>query len=262
MSGPVIAVTGAFMAVNLLSPFLQPDSKAAKEGLESYSRGEYVEAVDRFRDSLDDEPDSRVRYNLGSAAYQGQNYPEAAEAYGAVLGDDALPPGNAAYDLGNVLFRSDKLNEALKAYRQALRENPDDADARYNYELTLRRLAGQDSTKNEDQEQQPQSGDNGQSQENPDQKQASPDSSAQSPPDQGQQDQQQQQQADSGSENQPQDREQAGKEGEAPQDAGKEARLLSPEEAQRLLNAVTPEERELIQARLKAGKRRKVEKDW
>jgi hypothetical protein len=29
-----------------------------------------------------------------------------------------------------------------------------------------------------------------------------------------------------------------------------------------LLNAVTPEERELIQARLQAGQRRRVEKDW
>jgi hypothetical protein len=38
--------------------------------------------------------------------------------------------------------------------------------------------------------------------------------------------------------------------------------MLTPEEAARLLNAVTPEERELLEARLKSGSRRKVEKDW
>ena len=38
--------------------------------------------------------------------------------------------------------------------------------------------------------------------------------------------------------------------------------LLSPEEAKRLLNAVTPEEKELLKARLKTKQRRKAEKDW
>jgi tetratricopeptide (TPR) repeat protein len=260
MTGPAIAAAGlaASMSLGILSPFLSPDARSARDGLASYKRGEYVEAVDRFRKALEDEPDPRIRYNLGSAAYQGQNYPEAAEAFGAVVGTDAIPPGNAAYDLGNVLFRSDKLQEALKAYRQALRENPGDADARYNYELTQRRLSGQDSTQSQDPPE-PQSGENGQSQDSPDRKQASPDSSAQSPPDQAGPDATK---PDSGSGSRPQEtQEQAGREGEAPPDA-KDARLLTPEEAQRLLNAVTPEERELIQARLRAGKRRQVEKDW
>jgi hypothetical protein len=37
---------------------------------------------------------------------------------------------------------------------------------------------------------------------------------------------------------------------------------MTPAEAKRLLNAVTPEERELLQARLKASRKHRAEKDW
>jgi tetratricopeptide (TPR) repeat protein len=256
-----IAASGlaASIAAGILSPFLAPESRAAREGLERYARGEYVEAVDRFRRSLEQEPDPRIRYNLGSAAYQGQNYPEAAEALAPVVGAEEIPPGNAAYDLGNVLFRSEQLPEALKAYRQALRENPDDADARYNYELTLRRLSGQQSPgEDRQQEETPDPSDGSRDEE----QQAPPDSTGQSQPPGGKEDAQE---PSPGADPRPEEtkEEPSGSQGEAPPpEAAPPDRLLSPEEARRLLNAVTPEERELIQARLQAGQRRRVEKDW
>ena len=93
---------------------------------------------------------------------------------------------------------------------------------------------------------------------------SAPDSSAQSPP-------RDEDAGEEGREQGPSPAEQphpeSGPEGEqtSPPPPGREEsaeRLLSPREAQQLLNAVTPEERELIQARLRSGRRRKVEKDW
>jgi Ca-activated chloride channel family protein len=245
----------------IFSPFLKPESREGERGLAEYRKGEWVESVERFRRALAERPDPVLQYNLGAAAYQGQNYPEAVQAFGAASPSEKVPAGRLLYDLGNALYRSGNLPEALGAYREALRENPDDEDARFNYELTLRQLAADE--KGQSEEQRPEDRRQGQESEG-DRDPSAPDSSAQSPPrdeDAGQE----------GGERGPSPTEQphpeSGPEGEQsspPPPGGEESaeRLLSPREAQQLLNAVTPEERELIQARLQSGRRRKVEKDW
>ena len=42
------------------------------------------------------------------------------------------------YNLGNSLFKANKLNESIEAYKNALRNNPADEDAKHNLQLALR----------------------------------------------------------------------------------------------------------------------------
>ena len=41
---------------------------------------------------------------------------------------------------GNALFRNGKIQECIEAFKQALRMNPSDEDARYNLALAMERL--------------------------------------------------------------------------------------------------------------------------
>lgn len=73
----------------------------------------------------------------GVAEYRAGNYEGAA----AVLG--GLDSPEAHYNLGNALAKKGRLEEALKAYDQALRRNPEPADAKFNKELVEKLLRQQ-----------------------------------------------------------------------------------------------------------------------
>lgn len=255
MRVPVVLLISGW---SLLAPFLQPDAREGREGLRSYERSEWSDAVDRFARARDARPDGRYDFDLGTAAYRAGDFPAAENAFGAAGRSADLPPGGSAYNLGNARFKAGDLEGALAAYRSALGANPGDADARYNYELALRELrAAQQQQKNEkqgkknDQEQKQESKDSQGAKENPDSTQAQ----------QGEQRKQEEQQK--------QDEQQQAQQQQAQQEPGQEQRqpaeperMLTPEQAAQLLNQVTPEERELLEARLKAARRRPAEKDW
>ncbi|MCB1734637.1 MAG: VWA domain-containing protein [Gammaproteobacteria bacterium] len=66
-----------------------------------------------------------------SAHYQAKQFPEARKQL------ESLPEATAddRYNLGNALAREGRLDEAVRAYDQALKAQPDMADARYNRDL-------------------------------------------------------------------------------------------------------------------------------
>lgn len=49
--------------------------------------------------------------------------------------DSSVYSSDLSYNYGNTLYRSQQLEESLKAFRGALLSNPDDLDARKNYEF-------------------------------------------------------------------------------------------------------------------------------
>lgn len=138
---------------------------AVKSNLEQYNlfrqanrqaqAGQYAPAVRQYRQLLDRYPAGLLRceasFNLACAEYGMKHYRRSAELFAT------LPPGNAAlsktagYNQGNALameaFRSRKgagqealLGRALAFYRRALLDNPQNADARINYEIVLRAM--------------------------------------------------------------------------------------------------------------------------
>jgi Ca-activated chloride channel family protein len=264
-TGSAVVLVAAISLADFISPFLEPGSREARRAQDHYRNQEWVEAIEELQSAVAEQDDPRLSYNLGAASYKAQNYPEAAKAYSATVESEDIDPARIAYDQGNVLHKSGELEAALEAYRTALRSDPEDEDARFNYELTLRQLQ---QGEQEEQEQEP--GDQG---ENEEQDSDAPQDST------GQSQQQEQEQQEGEGEEQPEDQQDDGEQGEdqqqgsggeedqpPPQDGEgaerQEGQLLSPEEAKRLLNAIAPEERELIKARLQSSKRRKVEKDW
>ena len=127
----------------------------------SYNRGNYRKAEKTWsglRDPKDNDP--IPENSLGKAQFRNGKYDESINSQ-----EDALKEQDKVaqfhYDRGNALYRGKKLDEALKEYRSAMLLDPDDQDAKSNYELVLKRQGYKppppepSPEKQEDEEQQP-----------------------------------------------------------------------------------------------------------
>jgi Ca-activated chloride channel family protein len=121
----------------------------------------------------------------GTAAYQGEDYEAAAEAFSQR--DDA----DAWYNRGNALARAGQLDEAIAAYQESLARLPDQEDAQANLALLEQLKEQQEQQQN--QEQQDQEQDQKQDQQQQQEQNQEQEQNQQQNQDQ-QQDQQQQQQ--------------------------------------------------------------------
>lgn len=108
-------------------------------GVSRYFQGDMDGAVDAFYAAVAVEPDNPVVYfNLANALAQEGRIDDAAQALqlAADLADDELASA-AYYNLGNIYFNAARYNEAIEAYKESLRINPDNEDARHNLQLAM-----------------------------------------------------------------------------------------------------------------------------
>jgi Ca-activated chloride channel family protein len=112
-----------------------------------YETGNYQKAMREYQRLAERNPkDTRLTYNAGVAAYQAQEYEEAAHHFDdALRATDVTLQQRAYYNLGNSLFRlgqqeqeldkrSGMWESAIKHYDSALKLDPKDAAAKYNSE--------------------------------------------------------------------------------------------------------------------------------
>ena len=201
----------------------------------------WEEALKYYRDAEIEKPElPELSYNLGNVMYQQEKYQDALERYYKALSSDEL--GHQAqtyYNLGNTFYRSGKYPEAIQEYQKCLELTPDDEDAKYNLEFVRKKM--KEMLDKELQRQQ-------------DQKQ---------PQNQPEQEKQQQQ-----TQQQPQQQEVQSQmsqtEDEQKQKQLKPKEDMTKEDAERILNALKDDEKELLkkQKRVPRGYRRGGGKDW
>lgn len=195
-----------------------------------------------------------AEYNLGRAFVQSGDTARAQSAFRKAIGstEDRALKSSAWHNLGNLSLQQSELSPAIQAYKQALRENPENEEARYNLAYAMR-LAQQQQDQNQDQ-QQDQDGEQNQDE------QQSEDGEQQQDEQQGdgEQDQQEGEQQESEAEDG------EGQQGEQPQQQPVEGQI-SPEDMERILESLERNEA-AIQAKLQqqrnGGERRTIEKDW
>ena len=157
------SITLIGLTVIALNAYSQAERKYIREGNGEYKDGNYQQAEVEYRKALEKDPQSYpADFNLGNALYKQKQYDAAASKYSALAGNEHNKQklSRYYYNLGNSLFQKQKYSESIEAYKNALRNNPTDMDAKHNLQLALQMLNQQ----NQQQQQQDQQQNNGQPQ--------------------------------------------------------------------------------------------------
>jgi Ca-activated chloride channel family protein len=118
----------------------QNSNTLIKNGNDAYNKKEYDVAADNYKKAADKEPaNEKAQYNLGNALYKKGNADDALQAYDAAIKSTKSKNDQSAswYNKGVSLQNNKKLPECIDAYKNALKLNPADEDARFNLQKAL-----------------------------------------------------------------------------------------------------------------------------
>lgn len=224
------------------SGFSQSNRSTLNEGVDKYDEKKYTDAEVDFRKVVESSPKSfEANYNLGNTYYKQEKYDEAIKSYQSAFENakDNESRAKIFHNVGNSLLKSNKIEQSVEAYKNALKFNPNDQDTKYNLSYALELLKNKDKNKQDKNDQNKQD----QQQQNQNQDQQNKD--------QNKQDQQQQ----------PKDQE--AKQDNTKQPQQQKEQKISKDEAQRILDALKNNEKDLQkQLRKVKAKVRKTDKDW
>jgi tetratricopeptide (TPR) repeat protein len=130
----VIYITLALALPATLSVAQQTNSLML-QGNKNYQEKKYKEAAADYQKALQKNPSyTPGLFNLGNSLYQQQQLDASRDVFAntAKLSKDKTGKGAANYNIGNTYMQQKKWEEAVAAYKDALRNNPQDADAKYN----------------------------------------------------------------------------------------------------------------------------------
>jgi tetratricopeptide (TPR) repeat protein len=236
-----------FFSINL---FGQDESynKHLYDGNINYDK-DFLLAENSYRKAISiNSSNIKAPYNLSNKYYEEELYDEAlirqVEALKNAKSNNEKHRIN--HNIGNILMKKDLCKEALEAYKNALRNNPDDDETRYN--LSLAKLCADEQNKNNDKKD-----DKKDDQQKDDKKD---DQQKDDKKDDQQKDDKQDQKNDNKNE-------QKDKKNNPSKDRG--SAKLSPEQIKNLLKAMNNEENK-VQAKINEKKQKGVkivtEKDW
>jgi tetratricopeptide (TPR) repeat protein len=126
-------------------------------GNEFYRQKQYAKAAELYSKALGAEPDNiTARYNLAAALYRQDKKVEAMQAYTEIISTakDAELLSKAWYNKGAILSKLNSLEESVEAYKNALRNNPSDIQARENLQKALLELKKKTPPKSKKEDQQ------------------------------------------------------------------------------------------------------------
>jgi Ca-activated chloride channel family protein len=166
--GYVPAAVRTAGAIAALLMFLSSFALGAAPGIDAYRDGKFEDAYGQFQQTLKSHPESRaedkLQFDAGAAAYKLKDYNRALESFSqALLTRETGLQSKGHYNLGNTLYqrgeteKSDdkKLSDwtnALDHYQQTLKLDPQDKDAKDNYEYVKKKI---EELKNKKSQQQP-----------------------------------------------------------------------------------------------------------
>jgi Ca-activated chloride channel homolog len=135
--------------------------KAIQAGNDFYKQQQYDQAAAEYKKALAIEPgNSKAKFNLANTIVKQGKPDEAVKSFTEISDNtkEAELKAKAFYNKGAVLSQQKKLEESIDAYKNALRQNPDDKEARENLQKALLELKKKNppKPKKEDQKKNPQ----------------------------------------------------------------------------------------------------------
>jgi tetratricopeptide (TPR) repeat protein len=113
----------------------QSDRKHLREGNRDYRGGKFNDSELNYLRATElpkSTPDSW--FSLGNSVYKQERFDDAAATYqrNASMYDDNLKKSNSFYNLGNAFLGAKKIEQSIDAYKNSLRLNPGNMEAKYN----------------------------------------------------------------------------------------------------------------------------------
>ena len=219
----------------------QGEKKYVRQGNRDYAKDKFAESEILYRKAIDKDkslPDPV--FNTGDALYKQKKYEDAVKQFSenSTMNEDKAKKSAALYNLGNSFLKSNKIAESIDAYKSSLKINPGNMEAKYNLAYAQDLLEHQQQQKQQQQQQ-----DQNKSGQDKDQQKNQEDKNNQEQNKQNQQSNDQQQQ---------QQNQQA-------------QQQISKEDAERLLNAIANDEKN-VQEKVKlaqaAKERVRTLKNW
>ena len=103
-----------------------------------YMKGKYKESIDLFsKIQNQNQKDPKVNYNLACAYYRDGQFDKAIEHYKIASDnaqDNVFKSANL-YNMGNCYYRKQETDNALKCYKECLKLNSEDIQAKHNIEF-------------------------------------------------------------------------------------------------------------------------------
>jgi Ca-activated chloride channel homolog len=122
-----------------------------RRGNHFYNKQEYDQSLANYEKALKKSPgNSDAHFNLGDAMYRKSDFEKAAGSYDDVLQSkaDENTRQSAYYNKGVAMIRQKKIDEGIDAWKNALRLNPTDSEARDNLVRALMEKKKQDQQQN------------------------------------------------------------------------------------------------------------------
>lgn len=124
-------------------PFAQTAAEAIREGNGYYRSADYNKAAAAYAKALQAEPaNEAARLNQAAALYRQDQKVEAVQQFSALAREarDPVLKSKAWYNKGVILGQQKNIAESIEAYKEALRLDPEDRQARENLQKALLEL--------------------------------------------------------------------------------------------------------------------------
>ena len=244
----------------------------AYKGFEANKNKKTIESEMDYRKAISKNKNNTIaQYNMGDLLFNQKAYKEASGFYQEASiskGATKEEKHKAYHNLGNIAMQEKEYDKAVLAYKEALRNNPDDDETRYNLAVAKEMLKknppqnqdNQNKDKNQDKKDQNNQDNKDKNQDNNQNKDQKDNKSDENKENQDKKDQNNQ------GNNQNNDNKEGDKQENKPQQPGESSQnKLSPEQAKRILEAMSNEEKktqEKINAQRVKGRPIRSEKDW
>ncbi len=136
-----VAATLLFLCFSF-SALAQKENEVIKKGNDAYKKADYPTAVKNYEAATKkNEKNITAQYNLGNALYKSDKKEAAVQAYekAEIIATKPVEKSNASYNKAVVFQNNKKLEECINAYKNALKQDPTNEDARHNLQIALKK---------------------------------------------------------------------------------------------------------------------------
>ena len=150
----LIVLLSCFVSLSAQQTKINKDSNnLTLDGNIEYVEDNLIEAEALYRKSISkDSMNLAAKYNLGNSFYSNKLNEEALNQYRLSIknSNDKSTLHKSYHNLGNLYMQSEDYQNAMDSFKNALLNNPDDDETRYNYVLAKELLKNQDNNKKDD----------------------------------------------------------------------------------------------------------------